>query len=175
MKEVTPDGGVFKSSVFNCLIQRAFPGRFPYNSIRFFHPFYTAKQNAKYAKEQGYAKYFNMEPSKRDSAVFDGTKSEAEVPRKPVILNTFAKVKAVLKDQTGLVCNPAALDTSWLPKDVAIVVDPKYKPPNLSSTKEPGLDKEMISKYFIDVTRATINREAYGVNTDTFQVDATRE
>lgn len=175
MKEVTPDGGVFKSSVFNRLIQRAFPDWFPYNSIRFFHPFYTAEQNAKYAKEQAYAKHFNMEPSKSDPTVFDWAKSEAEIPKKPIILNTFAKVRSVLRDQTGLVCNPAALDKSWLPEDVAKVVDPEYKSPNLSSTKEPALDKEMISNYFIDITRATINREAYAVNKDTFQVDATRE
>ena len=170
MKEVTPDCDVFKSSVFNRLIQRAFPNWFPYNSIRFFHPFYTAEQNAKYAKEQGYAEHFNMEPSKKDPARFDCTKSEAEIPRKPIILNTFAEVRSVLRDKTGLFCNPAALDKSWLPEDVAKVVDRKDETP-----KGQVLDKEMISKYFIDITRATINREAYAVNKDTFQVDAIRE
>lgn len=172
---MTPDGGVFKSSVFNRLIQRAFPKWFPYNSIRFFHPFYTAEQNAKYAHEQAYAEHFNMEVSKSDPIVYDWTKSEPKIPNKPIILNTFAPVRSVLRDRTGLVCNPAALDNSWLPREVAKIVNPGYQSPNLSSTKGTMLDEEMISKYFIDITRTTINREAYAVNKDTYQVDATRE
>ena len=58
--EVTSYENELKSSVFHRLLQRAFPGWFPYNSIRFFHPFYTAAKNAEYAQQQGYGAYSRM-------------------------------------------------------------------------------------------------------------------
>ena len=61
MNEVTPDNSVLKSSVFHRLLQRAFPGWYPYTSIQFFHPFYTPKQNAEYARQQGYTSDFNIQ------------------------------------------------------------------------------------------------------------------
>ena len=71
MKEVTPDPDVVKGSVFHRLIQRAFPEWFPYDSISFFHPFYTPETNAKLAKEQGYKDVFRFE-SKIDKSAPGG-------------------------------------------------------------------------------------------------------
>ena len=177
MKEVTPDAGVFKSSVFHRLLQRAFPGWFPYNSIRFFHPFYTAQKNSEFAKDQGYAEHFKVvaAPTEDNPNNYNCTDSEATKPVKPMTLSTFAEVKAVLCDKNGLTCNIAALDKSWLPEDVAIVLDPGYQSPNASKLEVLAVDEKMISGYFRDITREMINREAYTFDNDTFQVDATRE
>ncbi|KAI9705161.1 MAG: hypothetical protein M1820_005308 [Bogoriella megaspora] len=132
MKEVTPDNDVCKSSVFHRLIQRAFPGWFPYDSIRFFHPFYTAQQNAIFAKAQCYASDFRVTPepviqSKRtDQPVFDTGTAK---PKKPVHLTDFKSIALVLNDTGNNFMHPALLYRSSLPtscKSFAIPVVTRY-------------------------------------------------
>ena len=112
MKEVTPDNEICKSSVFHRLIQRAFPGWFPYNSIRFFHPFYTAKQNAIFAKEQGYG------PEFKETQVpeFGVVMSPPKRPKKPHSLTTFDDIAYVLNDDGENFVHPALLHMENWPK-----------------------------------------------------------
>ena len=74
MEEVTPDSDVLKSSVFHRLIQRAFPGWFPYDSIRYLHPFYTKTQNQQFAESQGYLPDFDStNPRKPAKPIYSTT------------------------------------------------------------------------------------------------------
>lgn len=165
MKEVTPDSDVLKSSVFHRLIQRAFPEWFPYDSIHFFHPFYTTAQNTKYAKEQGYWPDFSTTiPTK---------------PVKPIYLNKYEDVKAVLDGGPDTFVNPAAFDNG-LPAKVKEILNPgetsKTKAQDVEGTK-PWSDDGMVLEYFTTLTREIIRREVIKVDTEkpTYQIDVTRE
>lgn len=62
MKEVSPDNGILKGSVYHRLIQRAFPGRFPYDNIQATQPFYLPSKNTEIATKQQYVKQFDTKP-----------------------------------------------------------------------------------------------------------------
>ena len=188
MKEVTPDLDTLKSSVFHRLIQRAFPEWFPYDSVRFFHPFYTGRTNAKYAKEQGYEPDFKMtakpirsvlwgNPDYDKDYEYNFTASEPAKPLKPVYMSTYDDVQTILQNPKVFV-NPVCTHTSWLPAKVAAVLDlaKRTMEPKLNLNM-PELDKNMILDYFTSLTRAIIRREVIAVNRDktVFQIDATRE
>ncbi|KAH7632588.1 heme peroxidase-domain-containing protein, partial [Sordaria sp. MPI-SDFR-AT-0083] len=129
MKEATPDNDVLKSSVFHRLLQRSFPEWFPTNSVRFFHPFYTAQKNAEYAAAQGYGKDFAITPD-----------TSASNPRKPVdpkILTDPAQIMAVLDDHTDNIVHPVRLETDILPAKVAEVLAPRKKGKRRDGDKKP--------------------------------------
>ena len=112
MKEVTSYDNELKSSVFHRLLQRALqralPGWFPYNSIRFLHPFYTAAKNAEYAQQQGYGADFRMTmtPEAKDmfgrptECRYDVIDSNPVKPTKPWYLDVHEKIAAVLADES---------------------------------------------------------------------------
>ncbi|KAK8067329.1 hypothetical protein PG997_014076 [Apiospora hydei] len=168
MKEVTPNNEVCKSSVFHRLLQRAFPGWFETDTIRFFHPFYTAKQNSIYAKAQGYANDFvetAAPPEASDTDKRNGNNVPAAAPvKKPVkpwYLDSF--------DDISLPNLPAA---------VRAVLDPNQKAPSLSSDK---LDQyieeseEDLKRYLEGVMKMIVMRESISMTNSTFQIDATRD
>ena len=185
MKEVTPDNGVFKSSVFHRLIQRAFPGWFPYDSIRFFHPFYTADQNAKWAQEQGYAASFKVqyEPSgqlfaRQPNFKCDVKASEPRKPSKPVYLSNYSDVKALLAQKPELVINPACLETTSLPAKVADVLGPGQAKYKLTPKDDVSPDDARLTiAYFTDLMREIVEREIITVDGSKpiYQIDVTRE
>lgn len=179
MKEVTPDPDVVKGSVFHRLIQRAFPEWFPYDSINFFHPFYTAETNAKLAKEQGYQDIFKFE-SKVDKSTsggykYDYTASLPKKPAKPVYLSEYAEVKFVLRDEFKSFVNPACTDCAWFPKKVAgLLVSGLVKSESKSAI---DIDPRMVLEYFAAVTREIVEREVITVDArqPIYQIDVTRE
>lgn len=179
MKEMTPDPDVLKGSVFHRLIQRAFPEWFPYDSVNFFHLFYTAETNARLAKEQGYEYVFELE-SKVDKSAPGGYKynciaSLPKKPAKPVYLSDYAEVKSVLRDASDDLVNPACTDSVWFPKKVAeIHVPGRIKPKSESAI---DIDARMVLNYFAAVTREVVKQEVITVNTQqpTYQIDITRE
>ena len=154
MKEATPESDVLKSSMFHRLIQRAFPEWFPYDSIHFFHPFYTTAQNTTYSKDQGYWPDF-------------GT----TIPTKPV--------KAVLDGGPDAFVNPAAFDNG-LPAKVKEILNPgktsKTKAQDDKGAK-PWSDDGMVLEYFTALTQEIFKRDVIKVNSDkpTYQIDVTRE
>ena len=162
MKEVTPDTDVLKSSVFHRLIQRAFPGWFPYDSIRFFHPFYTKDTNQKYAKDQGYLDDLNDANPKK--------------PEKPVYLSDYESIKAVLDGGPDAFVNPAAFDKG-LPTKVKEILNPGKTLPKEESKEKPWQDDRMVLDYFTQLTRQIIKREIIKVGSQkpTYQIDVTRE
>ncbi|KAK0388546.1 hypothetical protein NLU13_4789 [Sarocladium strictum] len=173
MKEVTPDNDICKTSVFHRLIQRAFPGWFTYDTVRFFHPFYTAEQNAAYAKAQGYGPQF------RETQQDPGRDPQSVGPRKPlkpIYLNSYADIMAVLTDKRFV--NPALYHKRNLPKAVAEVLDSQRDPPTLDAKilndhvlrVEPQL-KDYINK----LMRFVVKRESVAMTNSTFQIDATRD
>ena len=182
MKEVTPDNDINKSSVFSRLIQRAFPGWFPYNSIRFFHPFYTAQQNAIYAKGQGYAPEFRMSdnPTVRnpetDQLEFDIAKSNPSKPEKPVYKYDFENIALVLNDKGHDFMHPALLHPENLPKQMRDILDPAQKRSAFNALHGHLLESEPALKtYLDDLMRCIIRRESIAMTNSTFQIDATRE
>lgn len=185
MKEVTPDNDVLKSSVFHRLVQRAFPEWFPYDSIRFFHPFYTAEQNAKFAREQGYAADFKMryKPSsesfgRQPSFKYDLSSSEPRKPPKPVYLSKYADIKALFAAKPELVVNPARLEIASLPAKVADVLVSGQAKYNLTPKDDVSPDSTQLTiAYFGNLMREIVQREIITVDGSkpTYQIDVTRE
>lgn len=174
MKEVTPDNDICKTSVFYRLIQRAFPGWFTYDTVRFFHPFYTAEQNATFAKAQGYGPQF------RETQVPGrGPKSAGpSKPQKPIYLDNYADIMKILTDKSGGLVNPALYHKHNLPKAVADVLDSKREPPTLDAKvlNDHVLSVEPQLKDYIDkLMRYVVKRESVAMTHSTFQIDATRE
>ncbi|KAL9094108.1 MAG: hypothetical protein Q9165_003523 [Trypethelium subeluteriae] len=179
MKEVTPDNDVCKSSVFHRLIQRAFPGWFPYDSIRFFHPFYTAQQNEIYAKAQGYASDFEMssEPviqsTKTTQPVFDNSPAK---PEKPIHLTDFKSIALVLNDTGNNFIHPALLHRSSLPTKLQEILTPEYQNAPLSPLGDRLLESApALKKYLDELMRSVVKRESISMTNATFQIDATRD
>ena len=179
MKEVTPDPDVLKGSVFHRLIQRAFPEWFPYDSVNFFHPFYTAETNAKLAKQQGYGDVFKFESRIDKSApggyTFNCTASLPKKPVKPVYLSEYAEVNYVLSVASDKFVNPACTDSAWFPKRVAEILVPGMEKPKSKSAID--IDSRMVLDYFAAVTREIVKREVITVDAQQplYQIDVTRE
>ncbi|KAK3380521.1 putative prostaglandin G/H synthase 2/cyclooxygenase 2, pgh2/cox2 [Lasiosphaeria ovina] len=180
MKEVTPNNEIYKSSVFHRLIQRAFPGWFPSDTIRFFHPFYTAKQNAIYAEAQGYGDQFKETAEKRpDKPKNKVVAAPVQKPQKPVHLDQFDDISIVLQgEQSKNFTNPAYYYKANLPPVVRAVLHPDQKPPTISPkiledyVKDVELD---LKKYLDDLMRYIVKRESVSMTNSTFQIDVTRD
>ncbi|KAI1179312.1 heme peroxidase [Nemania sp. FL0916] len=183
MKEVSPDNNVCKSSVFHRLLQRAFPGWYPYNSVRFFHPFYTAQQNAVYAEAQGYKKEFKMSQErnhknkKSGEREFDVSDSNPTKPKKPTYLKDAEKIKAILDDKTGNFIHPALADPSNLPGKIGEVFKPGTTTRRINPIEDSNVFKELEDElhYLNDLARAIVKRESIAVSNGTFQVDAVKD
>ncbi|KAI1159060.1 heme peroxidase [Nemania serpens] len=183
MKEVSPDNNICKSSVFHRLLQRAFPGWYPYNSVRFFHPFYTAQQNAVYAKAQGYGNEFgmskerNQKNEKTGEREFNVTDSNPTKPKKPTYLKDVEKIRAVLDDNTGSFIHPALTDHANLPGKIGEVFQPDAKSRRFNPIRD-GNDLKDIGdtlQYLNDLARTIVKRESIAVSNGTFQVDAVKD
>ena len=184
MKEVTPDNGILKSSVFHRLLQRAFPEWFPYDSIRFFHPFYTGDTNAKYAAQQGYAADFRMgvSPTKYKFGkpvewIFKRGASEPRKPQKPIYLNEYVEIEKILTDDSDELVHPARFELHNLPPKVAEILEPGHKTdktrPKLEALEG---DSKSLMTYFLDIMRNVVKRESVTMNsTPVYQIDVTRE
>ena len=185
MKEVTSDSGMLKSSVFNRLLQRAFPEWFPYNSIRFFHPFYTGQQNAEYARQQGYASDFRMDMDIESTTETVGQATEYNSdladprrPRKPLYLDDYEKIAAVLADHSDDLIHPARLEVDGLPASVAnILKSSRGKKPRQQMGKAIEPDNKVLSQYFISLCRDIIMRESVAMSKQKaiYQIDVVRE
>ena len=181
MKEVTSDDNELKSSVFHRLLQRAFPAWFPYDSIRFFHPFYTSAKNAEYAEQQGLGKYFRREEVEGNKGMFGKTTynyagSDPVKPWKPLYLNDHNEINAVLTDTSDHLVHPARLEVTDLPKAIKDVIKPK-KPTSQSQGDEIKADDSSLRTYFADLIHDIIKRESILTNTKNavYQLDITRE
>ncbi|KAK6081877.1 Psi-producing oxygenase C (Linoleate diol synthase) [Seiridium cupressi] len=183
MKEVTPNNEVCKSSVFHRLIQRAFPGWFLRDTIRFFHPFYTAKQNAIYAEAQGYGDQFK-ETAESQSEMPMKPKSDIvaarlEKPPKPLYLDKFNDISIVLQGENSKnFTNPVYYYKANLPEVVKDVLDPGQKPPAIALEILEDYVKDVevdLKKYLDDLMRYIVKRESVSMTNSTFQIDATRD
>ncbi|KAH8651167.1 heme peroxidase-domain-containing protein, partial [Xylariales sp. PMI_506] len=195
MKEVTEDPNVLKTSVFHRLVQRAFPEWFPYNSVRFFHPFYTSDCNATYARNQELYKGFKMKATGATKILYEGQEGKTEiaqiydVPKKPylpLLLTDFAKIKALLKDDANTLKNivhPSRLllkDMPDLPKYLRDVLNPEVDGPKDKAGNKFEMDlpaDDEILKYFIRLSRNIIEREAIAMDSKNgvYQIDVIRD
>ncbi|KAK8929096.1 hypothetical protein H634G_03383 [Metarhizium anisopliae BRIP 53293] len=183
MKEVTPNNEVCKSSVFHRLIQRAFPGWFPSDTIRFFHPFYTAKQNAMYAEAQGYGDQFRetaaQQAGKQKKPKADIVVAPVQKPQKPWYLDKFNDISIVLQgEQSKNFTNPAYYYEANLPQIVRAVLGPDQKPPTISpKILEDYVEgaEEGLKQYLDELMRYIVKRESISMTNSTFQIDATRD
>ena len=185
MKEVTPDPDVAKGSVFHRLMQRAFPEWFPYDSVCFFHPFYTFETNSRFARKQGYEDVFKFDFEKKvhkdandpndDGYKYNYTGSLPKKPAKPVYLSEYTQVKSVLRNESDDFANPACTDAIWFPKEVAQILVPGMTKSKTKSAVD--VDPRMILDYFTAVTRDIVKREVITVDAENsiYQIDVTRE
>ncbi|KAL8725978.1 MAG: hypothetical protein Q9166_007012 [cf. Caloplaca sp. 2 TL-2023] len=186
MKEVTPDNDTLKSSVFHRLLQRAFPEWFPYDSVRFFHPFYTSEHNADLAKQQGYEPTFKIKqitpppkaapPQKK----WDIEASEPRKPHKPLLLTSYDDIKAVLSTGADEILHPAFTDKANLPTKVQEALR-TIKAQGATDASD-GCSPEHVrttKAYFAHQMRAIVEREVITVYKDKersiFHVDVTRD
>jgi hypothetical protein len=170
MKEVTPDNDTCKSSVFHRLIQRAFPEWYHYDSIQFFHPFYTRETNAKYAAAQGYGSEFRMEAKPRK-------------PEKPIYMAETKKIAEIL-DNTSKFVHPALTQKSCLPGcfDELLKIQKEAKKNAKQGVaneapKQAPIEEDVaaIMSYFNQEMKEIVTRETITMNAPTLQIDATRE
>jgi hypothetical protein len=181
MNEVTANNEILKSSVFHRLIQRAFPGWFPYNSVRFFHPFYTAQQNATFAKAQGYASGFKMSPdsTKNDETglqEYDVSGSSPSKPQKPVYVTDFASIRTILDNHDGNFVHPALLHAENLPQAMQDVLSHgKARPESDALLDHVSDTQDKLSKYLAGLMLSIAKRELVAMTPSSYQVDATRE
>lgn len=182
MKEVTADNDICKSSVFHRLLQRAFPGWFPYDSVRFFHPFYTSQTNAKYAQAQGYGEDFRVPPATRDAwdnPKFDTSAADPKKPLKPEYITDAAKISAILGSPYEFV-HPAFKDLANFPTVMQNAVREMHyqaKAQDLRPERKDEFyeDPVLIRDYFTDLMRSIVKREAITMGNHTYQIDITRE
>ena len=188
MKEVTPDNDILKSSVFHRLLQRAFPEWFPYDSIRFFHPFYTSEQNMKFAEEQGYTAEFRAEkipakPSQKsnDNPIKDYSAYAADMkPWKPVYLQEYGSIKALLSDDTDNFVHPARFELRNLPRKVADILAPGQTS-SQDAPKVEGIEGDPVEtiQYFTSLMRNIIAREVITMPPNdhgpVYQIDIVRD
>ena len=180
MKEVSPDYENLKTSVFHRLLQRAFPEWFPYDSIRFFHPFYTAEANAQYAQEQGYFKDFNLSQpnfvSAKSRLVYPT--SEPAKPPKPLLLNRYKDIKAVLDTGANEIIHPAFVNPDNLPRKIQEALQLIQSKKTVDSPSNPTNDFN-VKKYFSYRMRAIIEREVVTMSSaesgPIYSIDITRE
>lgn len=188
MKEVTPDNDVLKSSMFHRLLQRAFPEWYPYNSIRFFHPFYTAQKNAELAKQQGFADEFDMQVKtkttnwlgKPTAFEYDTSDSNPRRPSKPVYLFKKSEIKQILEDRSDNIVHPARLRLKDFPDEIAAVLKPGQGATDnntVSTNNATPSDHEAIVGYLVDLMRDIIKREfiIMDKNKGVYQLDVVRE
>ena len=179
MNQVSADYDNLKTSVFHRLLQRAFPEWFPYDSIRFFHPFYTAQTNAEFAIQQGYAPTFQL-----DRPHFDSVKStliypssEPEKPAKPLFLNKYDDIQWVLSTGADEIIHPAFAQPENLPKKVQEALASIQS--ETSSSNDSLEDNTLTKLYFTLRMRATLEREVIKMTADqsdpVYQIDVTRE
>lgn len=177
-KEVTPNNEVCKSSVFHRLLQRAFPGWFPRDTIRFFHPFYTAQQNAAFAEAQGFADQFRETAAQaaQRKPKADVIVAPLEKPLKPVYLDKIQDILVVIKGENFT--NPAYYYKASLPEVVKEVLDPSLKQ---SRFKPEQLDayiagrEDVFKRYLDQQMREIVKRDSVSMTNSTFQIDATKE
>ena len=186
MNEVTSYDNELKSSVFHRLLQRAFPGWFPYNSIRFFHPFYTAAKNAEYAQQQGYGADFRMTITPKAKDMFgrpteyryEVIDSDPVKPKKPWYLDNHEEIAAVLADDSDSLVHPARTELAGLPQQVVDVLSPgQKKSPSQPKGTEIKADDSTLRIYFADLMHDIIKRESIlmDIRKGVFQIDITRE
>ncbi|KAK2042413.1 linoleate diol synthase [Colletotrichum somersetense] len=190
MKEVTPDIEVCKSSVFHRLIQRAFPGWLPPDSLRWFSPFYTAKQNAIYAEQQGYASQFKETAKLELSYCLDRAKEAASIvalkpekPLKPCKLKNIDDILYVLKeDRSDYFTKPLYSYTANLPRALRGVLDRQtVRPVKFDRKIQVSLEnyvqnaEEDLKTYLSTVMTYIIKRESVPITNAEFQIDATRD
>ncbi|KAK4695301.1 hypothetical protein P7C71_g2427, partial [Lecanoromycetidae sp. Uapishka_2] len=183
MKEVTSYDNELKSSVFHRLLQRAFPGWFPYNSIRFFHPFYTGAKNAEFAQQQGYGSDFRMTITPEDKDMYGKfTKYKYEVknsdpvkPWKPCYLDKYDEILAVLSDKSDNLVHPARTELAGLPQKVVDILSPQN--PSQPKGTEIIPDDNTLRTYFADLMHDIIKRESILMDTRkvVYQIDITRD
>lgn len=178
MAEVSPDNNTLKSSVFHRLFQRAFPEWFPYDSIRFFHPFYTAATNAKFAEQQGYLSGFKVQkvPAKAGSSGYDSKASEPRKPQKPMYVSDYREIQAILATEADEIVHPAYADQANFPKIVWQAIS-TIKAKSGKAYDDSLEDVAMTKAYFSQHMRAIVEREVIIMDKkkSIFQLDVTRD
>ena len=180
MKEVSPDYDNLKTSVFHRLLQRAFPEWFPYDSIRFFHPFYTAQTNAQFAQEQGYGSTFKIDRPNFNSvkSTLNYPASEPAKPPKPLFLNKYDDIKWVLSTGANEIIHPAFSEPANLPKQVQEALT-SIQSKNNNEPKDSPESTAVTKAYFTYQMRAIIERQVIkmtaGKSDPVYQIDVTRE
>jgi hypothetical protein len=156
--------------MFYKLIQRAFPGWFPFNSLHVMQPMFTKEANKKIATEIGMIKHY--------------TEADPARPRPVVVLKHRSACDKVLKDQKSFV-------VPWTPAVNSLFPGEKKfdwfmlggdGSENLANRKlvagvihgVPNL-KETVAKFVATVGASLFKKESFAMTKDLHQLDIIRE
>lgn len=152
MKEVSPDNTVLKGSVFHRLMQRAFPGHFPYDNISLSNPFYTPQKNEEIAKAQKKIQNFDVRPV------------QVKPPVKIWVIKSFDNVTGILSASTvtkGVFASLASHTGVDIPAEVREAFNNWSKKSHAlaaAAQKVENLQSALLG-YFEDLTKDIIKRE----------------
>lgn len=160
MNEVSPNNSVLKGSVFHRLIQRAFPGYFPYDNIALSQPFYTPAKNEAIAKVQGYVREF------------DTTPLTVERPRKTWIIKQHKNVTDVLDPAPAMAqvyVNRTAIGNVDIPEVITEAIKNRDTRSSAFDSISSQIDrlKPLLLTYFTQMSEDILVRERlqFGKNT----------
>ncbi|KAJ4309604.1 hypothetical protein N0V84_011417 [Fusarium piperis] len=179
---------IFSDAITLVRSDRFYTVWYPYNSIRFFHPFYTAQKNAELAKQQGFADGFDMQvKTKKKNWLgkpiefeYDTSDSNPRRPSKPVYLFKKSEIKQILEDRSDNIVHPARLRLKDFPDEIAAVLKPGQGASDdgpASTNNATPSDHEAIVMYLVDLMRDIIKREfiIMDKNKGVYQLDVVRD
>ena len=152
------------------LIQRAFPGWFPYNSLHVMQPFFTKDKNEEIAKKIGTIKLY--------------TKANPRPPPVPKILTKHGEIKKVLLDQQSFVVPwlPALNDLFPEERDFSAFMLSADLPANTLQRNlvgdilyGPKEFEKILSSSIISLAQKYLATEEFGIGGATKQIDILRE
>ncbi|KAI9690830.1 MAG: hypothetical protein M1822_008449 [Bathelium mastoideum] len=168
--EVAQDYKTLGGSMLYKLIQRAFPGWFPYNSLHVMQPMFTRKMNEQIATEIGTIKQY--------------TRANPARPPVPVILESHSIIRKVLTDQNcfGVPWLAALNDLFPGEKDYSgfmlggdaqintvqrnLVGDVIYGPPEF---------KSLLASFVVEAAEGYLSAEQFNVGGSAEQIDILRD
>ncbi|KAF1994656.1 heme peroxidase [Amniculicola lignicola CBS 123094] len=168
--EVASDYKVLAGSMFYKLIQRAFPGWFPYNSLHAMQPFFTKAKNAEIAKELGTYKLY--------------TEANPRRPPIPKIVVAHDTVKKILTDQRSFAVPWKGALNDMFPgeRDYSSFMLGDDQPANTAQRNlvgdliyTPQEFKQILSDAVVELARGCLSQQEFVLGGSSKQIDIIRD
>ncbi|KAF1969427.1 prostaglandin G/H synthase 2/cyclooxygenase 2, pgh2/cox2 [Bimuria novae-zelandiae CBS 107.79] len=168
--EVAQDYNTLGGSMMYKLIQRAFPGWFPYNSLHVMQPFFTKDKNEEIAKAIGTIKLY--------------TKNDPKPPHTPRVVTGNETVQKILTNQQDFIVPwlPALNDLFPGEKDYSGFMLGGDKPMNTIQRNlvgdclyAPQGFRQLLSESIMDMAKKFLKKEEFEIGVAGKQIDIIRD